>query len=231
MAFQQQDRYVQEDDPGAVGAFALWCVPTTGNISMRNTSNSGWTLIGNVNNPFLGLATQSGFTATGAITGVSGWAPLDSPALTTTATLNGVPLATQNDLTNLQTALVNLINAEVTQSINTFLSQATLSSNIAMGFGTFTFTQDVGPVVVQTIPLPFFGDGSQATQAQCIWMVTPLYQAFPNPGGNVTHFEYVDADGHGIADMSTTRTFAAQNIPQAGGGIIIPIFYLIIGRR
>ena len=42
--------YVQEDDPGAVGAFTEWDVPSTGNMYRRNASNSSWILFGNIQN-------------------------------------------------------------------------------------------------------------------------------------------------------------------------------------
>lgn len=87
--------YQQASDPGAVGAGVFWVNTTTGVFSVRNTANSAWVQIGNVNEANLGLLPLSGGTMTGAIEGAHGLLPTDSPAITTNATLDGDDLASK----------------------------------------------------------------------------------------------------------------------------------------
>ena len=99
------NRYTQSTDPGAVGTGYQWLNSTTGNLYERNTTNTAWVLVGNVNLVTLGALMRTGGVMSGAITGVTGWAPLDSPDFTTVAKLSGVNLATVNDLTALRRPL------------------------------------------------------------------------------------------------------------------------------
>ena len=165
------NRYTQSTDPGAVGTGYQWLNSTTGNLYERNTTNTAWNSAGNVNLSTLGALMRTGGVMSGPITGVTGWAPLDSPDFTTVAKLSGVNLATVNDLTALQTALEARIKAEAQAAVATALGGVSGSQNIAVGFGTLVGATATTPV---TIPLPTFPDGVQATQAQCKWVVAPL---------------------------------------------------------
>lgn len=91
--------YAQASDPGAVGAGYIWVNTTTGDMKVRNTANSDWTIIGNADAPNLGLLPLAGGTMTGSIEGAHGLLPSDSPAITTNATLDGDDLATKNYVT------------------------------------------------------------------------------------------------------------------------------------
>ena len=127
------NRYIQSTDPGEVGTGYQWLNTTTGNLYERNTTNTAWVLVGNVNLVTLGALMRTGGVMSGPITGVTGWAPMDSPDFTTVAKLSGVNLATVNDLTALQTALEARIKAEAQAAVATALGGVSGSQNIATG--------------------------------------------------------------------------------------------------
>lgn len=162
-------RYFDSNDPGAVGAGKEWYNTTTGNLYIRNSTDTAWVLIGNSDTASLGNLPASGGPVTGAITGVSGWAPLDSPDFTTIAKLNGIDLATTTDLANTQTALINLIDARVASAIASSTSGTSgVNSSIAKTRG--SGSANTGTTF--TIPLPTYpGSGETADESDCVWMV------------------------------------------------------------
>lgn len=95
--------YAQASDPGAVGAGYIWINTTTGDMSIRNTANSGWTLILNSDQADGGLLSKAGGTMTGAIEGAHGLLPLDSGPMTGTPTIEAAEIATKNWVTELLT--------------------------------------------------------------------------------------------------------------------------------
>ena len=231
-------QWITSTDPSmsnSVSAFDEWDNPITGDINLRTPANDGWTFVGNANQEFLGLAPRSGFDATGPITGVSGWAPTDSAAFTTSATLDGISLATLNDVNSLESLLNASINSKVTTAINNYQKKVSVSDRFAMGGGvlTFTFTNNNEGTfpAVQTIPLPTFeSDGVSATEAQCKWLVAPIYQVFndyTSGGHTYQHFVY-------STNPMTSRTFAARtDTDNSGSGdtLTCQIGYIIIARR
>ncbi len=223
------NRYIQSTDPGEVGTGYQWLNTTTGNLYERNTTNTAWVLVGNVNLVTLGALMRTGGVMSGPITGVTGWAPLDSPDFTTVAKLAGVNLATVNDLTALQTALEARIKAEAQAAVATALGGVSGSQNIAIGFGTLVGATATTPV---TIPLPTFPDGVQATQAQCKWVVAPLRG---NTGGpeHARYMYFRDASDSTDVDPTTTLSFCAYFARETRTEHPSPttVFYLIIGVR
>ena len=145
------NRYTQSTDPGAVGTGYQWLNTTTGNLYERNTTNTAWVLVGNVNLVTLGALMRTGGVMSGPITGVTGWAPLDSPDFTTVAKLSGVNLATVNDLTALQTALEARIKAEAQAAVATALGGVSGSQNITIGFGTLVGATATTPVTFRLV--------------------------------------------------------------------------------
>ena len=49
------NRYTQSTDPGAVGTGYQWLNTTTGDLYERNTTNTAWVIVGNVNLVTLGV--------------------------------------------------------------------------------------------------------------------------------------------------------------------------------
>lgn len=86
---------VASSDPGALGAGSIWVNDTTGEFSCRDSTDSTWNVIFNIDIVNGGLLPVGGGNMTGAITGSHGLAPTDSPPFTTNATLDGDDLATK----------------------------------------------------------------------------------------------------------------------------------------
>lgn len=204
----------------------------TGNWYFCNTSATAWNLIGNVNSPNMGLAPVSGYTSTGAITGATGWAPVDSPNFTTTAKLNGVTLATTTDVSNANTTTLNTIAPKISEAVAAVTTGITTASNIAMASGILAFTS----AVAQTIPLPTFSDGTTCPEASCKWIVA-LVGTTATPSTFVAGWPCGRSDANGdtgvylSANPEITRTF--YGLMQDKGGNFYPaaFSYLIIGTR
>ena len=222
------NRYTQSTDPGAVGTGYQWLNSTTGNLYERNTTNTAWVLVGNVNLVTLGALMRTGGVMSGPITGVTGWAPLDSPDFTTVAKLSGVNLATVNDLTALQTALEARIKAEAQAAVATALGGVSGSQNIAVGFGTLVGATATTPV---TIALPTFPDGVQATQAQCKWVVAPLRGKTGDTADSFYQYFRDPSDATDL-DPTTSLSFCAYHAKSDRSlKSATTVFYLIIGVR
>ena len=229
-------QWIQNTDPGSnASAFDEWDNPDTGDIYYRKADNSGWVYGGNVNDENLGFAPVSGFDATGAITGVSGWAPVDSPNFTTSARLENIDLATINDLNDVKNLLITSINSRITSAITNYQKKMSVSDRYAMDYGILTFA--AGTSVAQTIPLPIFAsDGVKATQAQSKWIVAPINFMFYDStarGANNEYMQFIDSSGNAV-DPSQVRTFIARtfNVGEDAGSLSqCVVMYFIMATR
>lgn len=177
------NRYLKDTEPtGADGTIAYgyqWLNSSNGNLYERNSSNTAWVLIGNVNNANLGLLPLAGGTMTGAINGSTGWAPLASPALTGSPTKNGLEIATIDDVNGTTTNIYDTVQSKITEAISSTTTAINVKSKIAMASGVFDFTSGFGtsdsahPNPPQTIPLPYYPSGEQAVEADCVWFASP----------------------------------------------------------
>ena len=209
---------------------------STGNLYAANSSATGWNLIGNVNYTNLGLLPLTGGTMTGNVAGPTGWAPNDSPNFTTTAKLGGLTLATQTDLANTSTSILNSIAPKITSAIASTSSSITVKNNVALGNGLLHFA--AGTQTAQTIPLPQYSDGTTAVETECKWLVGFLGSfAVATPSTlNVLWVcgRYDPSGDQGLvfsADPTTTRTFwgsVKTSDGSFGGGTFS---YLIIGIK
>ena len=221
-------RYVQASDPGGVGAGYQWYNTSSGIVYERNTSNTGWVQIGNANSTNYGLLPLTGGAMTGAISGVSGWAPETSPDFNTSAKLEGVNLATTNDLSTLQTNLEDYVDAQVASAIASQGVTSEVSSNTAIQTGTL---KGATATTAVTIPLPVFSDGQPATEAQCKW-TTAIYDAKTGDTADAYYLYYRDSTDSAAANPTAVRTFCVytaksdRSLKVAAG-----IQYMIIARR
>jgi hypothetical protein len=221
-------RYVQASDPGAVGAGYQWYNTSSGIVYERNTTNTGWVSIGNANSTSYGLLPLSGGTMTGAIAGVSGWAPETSPDFNTSAKLEGVNLATTNDLSTLQTNLEDYVDAQVASALASQGVTSEVASNTAIQTGTL---KGATATTAVTIPLPVFSDGQTATEAQCKWIVS-IRDAKTGDTADAYYLYFRDSTDSAAADPTAVRTFCAytaksdRSLKVAAG-----IQYMIIARR
>jgi len=191
------NRYIEETDPGSVGAGYQWVHPETGVLKERDTTDTSWTTIGNVNTANYGMLPLAGGAMQGAITGVSGWAPSTSPNFATSARLNGVNLATVNDLTSLQTTLLALINSQIASGFSALSNSLSINNMIAFGYGAV--------LVNQPIPLPSFAD-RQATHAEIVVML-PVTMIESNSG--------VNPEGYWVVDPVSRVVSVLERNPQA----------------
>jgi hypothetical protein len=205
---------------------------STGNFYVSNSSATSWVQVGNVNSPNLGMLPLTGGTMTGNVAGATGWAPNDSPNFTNTAKLNGITLATSNDLSTTSTTILNSIAPKITQAVASTAAAITVKSNVAMASGLLSFTT----ATPQTIPLPVYSDGTTANESDCKWMVG-LTSSSGTPATWADSWPCGRSDGNGdtslimTANPTTTRTFAIYL--QDKGGVIYPatVSYMIIGVR
>lgn len=222
-------RYIQSNDPGAVGFGYQWANSSTGILYERNTSNTAWVQIGNTNSANYGLLPLTGGTMTGAIAGVSGWAPETSPDFNTSAKLEGVNLATINDLSTLETNLENYVNDQIASALSSQGTTTEVATNLAIGTGTL---KGATATTAVTIPLPLFSDGQQASEAQCKWIVS-LYDAHTGLAESDGYYLYFrDSTDSAAVNPTAVRTFVAymakldRTSKEAAG-----IQYMIIARR
>ena len=230
-------RYIQATDPGAVGAGYQWANTSSGILYERNTSNTAWVAVGNVNQTNYGSLARTGGTMTGAIAGVSGWAPEDSPDFTTSAKLGGVNLATVNDLSNLQTTLTDIIDAKIAAALSAQGITSDIVANTAIGTGVLTFSYPTLTDVwadTQTIPLPSFPDGQAASEAQCKWIVSPVYIESRGEDLLKGELKFMSSGGVSEVDPMTTRTFTAghyEDFSTVTRIKTVKIAYIVIARR
>lgn len=83
-------------DPGAVGFGYKWYKSDTGDVVIRNTSNTGWILQGNANQVYLGQLNRAGGKMTGAILGRHEIAALAGGNFTYAPTILGATVAVVN---------------------------------------------------------------------------------------------------------------------------------------
>ena len=206
---------------------------TTGNQYVANTSGTAWVLVGNVNTLNLGLLPIAGGVMTGAITGATGWAPSDSPNFATKAYVAGKDVATTDELSALETRIMDSISPKITEAIASTTASVGVNSKVAKSIGVLTFTPPTAFTIppVQTIPLPTYPSGEVAKESECVWCVFPveLTYATGNAGGMNESLLF-------SVDPTTTRTFSAYTHVTSGSSADLvyqacKIGYMIIGIK
>ena len=193
---------------------------STGNLYASNSTGTGWNLIGNINQVNMGLAAITGFTATGAISGATGWAPVDSPDFRSSAKLGGIDLATTDQLATTSTNILASIAPKISEAIASLSTAITVKGSIAMAHGVLTFTSPAA----QQIPLPFYPDGSIAAESDCRWSAGVI--AFDNPADSIGNFQLMTSGG-----LPLSRTFYSVMKNGAQQYKSTQVSYLIIGIK
>lgn len=155
--------------PGFNGAGNFWSQTDTGNWYVRNSSNTGWTIVGSGDQTSFGLYPLSGGAGSGAITGNTGLMTADGNtpfATAPTVTNRNSQIATLADLASLQTNLQTLINESVSQSVAGIVTPG-INASIVIVNGT------LGPAATYAgiLQLPFSGlvypDGTAVQSGDC----------------------------------------------------------------
>lgn len=157
------NRYIQAGDPGATGAGYQWLNSSSGNLYERNTADTGWTFIGNVNQASYALLPKSGGDMTGAITGAHGLAPYTDADFSGNLRVGGLDVATQTWATAQIAALQTTINSRVSEAISSASSSITTKNNIAYASGIYYDTPGNLSSTGYTIALPQYKDLTTAS--------------------------------------------------------------------
>ena len=158
-------RYVQATDPGAVGAYLEWLNSSTGGWWVRNAANTGWIKIGTVGASGIGLLTRNGGVMTGALTGAHGCCPVNAPNVHGTLKRDSQDVVLLNDLVDLRKLLFSEMWSLVAKNLLTSGSKIAASPYMNLAFSKYEYTLETS-TLLPPIPMPYFPDGTQATEAQ-----------------------------------------------------------------
>ena len=181
-------------DPGAGYPMYFWAQTNTGLLYVRNAADNAWVLVGDSAQPYLGQLSTQGGSMNGAITGAHGLSPAASNDFTTSLFVGGLDVATRSYVDQRDAAL----NASIATGIASALASVpsiNLSTRVAYDDGYWTLN---GNAPGNTIALPFYSDGVQATDSECI------YGAYFS---SIFGGYYVDKSYFYTIDESSTRVF------------------------
>jgi hypothetical protein len=195
------NRYIAASDPGAVGFGYEWADTTTGNIYERDTGNSAWVLAGNSDVRYRGCVPITGGALAGALTGAHGLASLTSPNFQTAAKVDGVNVATVNDLATAVATMNKQIELLVASAVAASQVGSSAKPLVAAASGFVQHTYDewvaLSPSRQFTIPLPTYtvnGVSEQALEADCKWAASlctaggsPVVEIDPITAGSRTY--------------------------------------------
>ena len=140
----------------------------SGVVSRRDSTNTYWITSGNINANLGGAVSVAGDSMTGPLQGAPNIPPIDSPDFLGTVLQDGLPMALQIDLSNLQKLLYDQIAVQVRQQFLSQFQQSSTAADIAF----YRTTIQATPAMLSTgvpIPLPVFqSDGVTATPAQVL---------------------------------------------------------------
>lgn len=161
--------YQQADEPTDVTPGTVW-LRATGTKAQRDLTGA-WVEKGSWTETNDGLLPLTGGAVTGPVTGSHGHAPLDSPAFTTNATLDGEDLSTKTWVSEQIADLMTTIQDYISNAISGGESSITIGQNFVLAYGTVA---NGG-----TVPLPTYSSGVKAVKSE-ITLLIPflLYSNF-----------------------------------------------------
>ena len=151
-------------DPGAGYPMYYWHQTDTGDVYIRDSYDHDWVLIGNANSAAFGLLPLGGGNMNGAITGAHGLSSADSNDFSSLR-VGGDNVATKLYVDNQDSAITASIATEIASAIST-IPTLSLSSKVAWAKGTWEF---VGSATGKIIDCPYYSDGIQAAESECLW--------------------------------------------------------------
>lgn len=180
-----------------------WYQPTAGIESIRDSTNSTWNELYTSDQTNGGLVAQSGSTLTGPLLDIPNVAPIANPDFIGSLSLNGFPVALQQDLATLQQNINATIAAQVRSQFLSNFSESAVAQNIAFQVTTqsalvsavSTGSQQFPMTLAQakaanssfvgiTIPYPVFAsDGLTATAAQMVGVLWSYIETQYHVGG------------------------------------------------
>jgi len=233
--------YTQTGDPGSVGVGKTWLHPTTGVLKVRNTANTAWTTIGNVDDPSFGSLLTSGGAVSAAITGNTGWAASDAHNFPTSASINSVSIATINDVTSRISALESSIVPLISSAIATYAGSLTFLSKIAVNTGV---TKQAAWNTVVTLPTNGgfqYEGGTPVKESECKWIVERLGNSEDSQwvwptglsGGGQDYRAYFrnTTDTADVIPNAVSSFLSYGKLDSGGGKFPIYVTYFILALR
>lgn len=186
--------YVEDShaDPGAVGFGYKWYKSDTGDVVIRNTSNTGWILQGNANQTYLGALNRGGGIMTGAILGKHGIVSLAGGNFTTAPTISMATVAVTSYVDERDNYVLDQIKPQVEVGVAS-IPGVSVNSNFAVVQPTFTYG---GLEHLVNITGASYGDG------------TPVDQK------DVTIFFSTSSAGWPINDRKNALAYSLYQVPQ-----------------
>ena len=153
--------YQQADEPTDATPGTGW-LRADGSKAQRDMSGAwvekgSWTLEND------GMLPKAGGAVTGAVIGNHGHAPMDSPAFTTNATLDGDDLATKVWVAQQIADLMTTIQDYISNAISGGESSITIGQNFVLAYGTVA---NGG-----TVPLPTYSSGVKAVKSEITLLI------------------------------------------------------------
>ena len=181
-------------NPGAGFPMYYWNQTDTGNIYIRNSGDTDWILVGNSDSANLGTLALGGGNMNGAITGAHGLSPASANDFTSSLRVGGLNVATQSYVDTQDSALAASIATEIASSISS-IPALSLSSKVTFAKGLWSFT---GTATGKVIDRPFYSDGIQAAESECLWF-TYWYK--------ITHGFYGSGNLQAIIEETSNRVY------------------------
>ncbi len=189
-------------DPGFGFPMYYWHQTNTGLVYIRNASDNAWILVGDSAQSYLGQLSTQGGGMNGAITGLvaAGICARDTNNFVTLY-VGGDPVTSKTYVDAQDAAL----SAQIATSVSSALSQIpslNLSTRVAKAKGQWVQGAVVNTTTTQTntIALPLYSDGVQATPSDCLW------------GVGFSRYAVSASGGGGGADISIVETPAGSRI-------------------
>lgn len=188
--------YVEDShaDPGAVGFGYKWYKSDTGDVVIRNTSNTGWILQGNANQTYLGALNRGGGIMTGAILGKHGIVSLAGGNFTTAPTISMATVAVTSYVDERDNDVLDQIQPQVKVGVAS-IPGVSVNSNFAVVQPTIQFTPGSFTGIV-SITGASYGDG------------TPVDE------NDVTIFFSTSAAGWPFNNMEQALAYYIYQVPQ-----------------
>ena len=145
----------------------FWAQLNTGLLYVRAPDDSGWILVGDTSQIYLGQVSTQGGNLNGALTGAHGLAPADSNDFTAALYERGLEVATL-DYVNTQVGILNAAISVAIQQAVSNIPTLNLGTRVAKASG--IWTANAGTTTTGfTIPLPLYSDSVQALASECTW--------------------------------------------------------------
>lgn len=224
MAKVSLQRWLQDSDPGGSASYGEQWLHSNGTLRERTQSGT-WSVIGNVLTTNMGLVATSGANMTGALTGVTGWAPVASPNFTTSAQRAGINLVDQNELTAAINALEASIDSRVSEAVSSIVdTSVSFGNNFAVATGELTPSPSYNSTV--TVPKPTYANGETPADDECTVMVAPADwgTSLVELGGDATKMQSL------VKQNGTKFQYQSYNIT-VRGNYAMKMRYLVIASR